>query len=133
MTNTKEPPIDNIDAFLARFGHEHGDSIQTDQGSKPARSFALSDMVLHTHNYIYEPTGTGSPSQNGAVKIYNGKLAIRVRTLLYGSSLSAKYWSAALLHSVYLHNCLVHMVMRKTPFEGYFGIKPDLGHLIMIG
>ncbi len=96
-------------------------------------SFALSDMVLQTHHYVVEPTGADIPSQNGAVEIYNGKLAVRARTLLYGSGLPAKYWSAALLHLVYLHNQLVHHVTQKTPFKGYYGIKPDLTHLKMFG
>jgi hypothetical protein len=80
-----------------------------------------------------EPTGADSPSQNGAVEIYNDKLAICARTLLYGSGLPAKYWSAALLHSVYLANCLVHTVTKKTPFEAFYGIKPDLAHLKLFG
>ena len=63
-----------------------------------------------------EPTGADSPSQNGAVEIYNDKLAVRTRTLLYGAGLPAKYWSSALQHSVYLHNRLVHTVTKKTPF-----------------
>ena len=133
LTNTKEPPLDLIDTFLTRFGHAHGGSIRTDQGGELARSFQLSDMVLRTHNYVIEPTGVDSPSQNGAVEVYNNKLAIRARTLLYGSGLPAKYWSAALLHSVYLHNHLVHSATKKTPFEGLFGVKPDLAHLKMFG
>jgi hypothetical protein len=32
---------------------------------------------------VVEPTGTDSPSQNGAVEVYNGKLAIKTRILLY--------------------------------------------------
>ena len=90
-------------------------------------------MVLRTHNYVLEPTGANSPSQNGSVEIYNNKLAIRARTLLYGSGLPAKYWSSALLHSVYLHNRMVHTTTRKTPFEGLYGIKPDIGHLKLFG
>jgi hypothetical protein len=45
--------------------------------------------------------------------------------------LPAKFRSIALLHSVYLHNQLLHTVTKQTPFEGYFGMKPDLGHLKM--
>ena len=81
---------------------------------------------------MIEPTGADSPSQNGAV-IYNGKLAVRTRSLLFGSGLPAKYWSSALLHLVYLHNRLVHTVTKKTPFEAYFGIKPDLSLLKVFG
>ena len=133
LTSTKEPRSDIVDAFLSRFGHAHGGSIRTDQGDELARSLALSDLVLRTHNYVLEPTGADSPSQNGSVEIYNDKLAIRARTLLYGSGLLAKYWSSALMHSVYLHNRMVHATTRKTLLEGLYGIKPDIGHLKLFG
>jgi hypothetical protein len=54
--------------------------------------------------------------------------------LLYGSGLPAKsYWSAALVHSVYLHNCLVHSATKTTPFKGYYGQPPDLSSLKLFG
>ena len=34
-------------------------------------------------DYILEPTVADSPSQNGAIEIYNGVMGIQVRTLLY--------------------------------------------------
>jgi hypothetical protein len=67
------------------------------------------------------------------VEIYNDKLGIRTRALLYGAGLPAKYWSAALVHSVYLHNCLVHNVTLSTPFGLYYGVKPDLEFLRTFG
>jgi hypothetical protein len=133
LTKSKAPPLDIIDAFLTRHGHSNGGCHCTDQGGELARSSHLLDMVLHKYNYVMEPTGANSPLQNGAVKIYNDKLAIRARTLLYGLGLPAKYWSAALLHSLYLANCLVHTVMKKTPFEAFYGMKPDIAHLKLFG
>jgi hypothetical protein len=82
---------------------------------------------------VLEPTGADSPSQNGSMEIYNDELAIRARTLLYGSGLPAKYWSSALMHSVYLHNRMVHATTRKTPFESLYRIKPDISHLKIFG
>ena len=82
---------------------------------------------------MVEPTGADSPSQNGAVEIYNAKLAVGTRTLLFGSGLPAKYWSSALIHLVYLHNRLVHTVTRQMPFETYFGAQPDLLCLKLFG
>jgi hypothetical protein len=104
LTKSKEPPLDIIDTFLDRFGLKIGGSIQSDQGGELAHSLAFSDMLLRKHKYVIEPTGANSPSQNGAVESYNGKLAVRTRTFLFGSGLPAKYWSLALIHSVYLHN-----------------------------
>ena len=46
--------------------------------------------------------------------------------VLYGSSLNATYWSAAVLHATYLYNRRVHSEISKTPFEAWYGQKPDL-------
>ncbi len=104
LTKSKEPPLDIIDMFLDHFGLKIGGSIRSDQGGELAHSVAFSDMLFRKHKYAVEPTGADSLSQNGAVKSYNGKLAVRTRTLLFGLGLPAKYWSLALIHSVYLHN-----------------------------
>ncbi len=133
LTGTKDPPVDIIDNFLTKFGHADGGSIWTDQGGKLAGSSELSDMILCKHSYVFEPTGADSPSQNGAAENYNDKLAIHTRTLLYGTSLPAKYWLSALLHAVYLHNCLAHLSAKCTPFEGFYGKKPDLACLKTFG
>ena len=117
LTASKNPPLDIVMEFLHHHGHEDGGSIRTDQGGELARSVAFQDLLLRQFHYTLEPTGADSPSQNGAVEIYNDKFAVRTRTLLFGSGLPAQYWSAALLHSVYLHNRLVHAETRKTPFE----------------
>jgi hypothetical protein len=126
LTKSKDPPIDIIDKFLQRFGHADGGCICTDQGGELAGLSALSNMVLRNHSYVVEPTGADSPSQNGQAENYNDKLAIRTRTLLYGAGLPAQYWSSALIHAVYLHNRLVHSITKHTPFEGFFGEKPNL-------
>jgi hypothetical protein len=82
--------MDIINTFLTRFGHKDGGSVRTDQGGELARSTTLPDNLLRQHNYIIEPTGANSPSQNGAVEIYNGKLAVCTHSLLFGSGLLAK-------------------------------------------
>ncbi len=80
---------------------------------------------------MVEPTGANSPSQNGGVEIYNNTLAVKVCTLLYGSGLPAKFWSAALVHAAYLYNRLVHSALNRTPYEAWYGPKPDVTHLKM--
>ncbi len=70
--------------------------------------------MLGEFDYVVVPTGADSPPQNGSVKIYNNTLAVKVRTLLYGSGLPAKFWSAALVHAAYLHNRFVHSALNNT-------------------
>jgi hypothetical protein len=133
LTKSKEPPLDIVEMFLGRFGHADGGVVRTDQGGELVRSSKFCDTILRNYQYVIEPMGADSRSQNGAVEIYNGKLAVRARTLLFGSSLPAKFWLSAMLHAVYLHNRLVHTVTRTTPFEFMFGIKPDLSALKIFG
>jgi hypothetical protein len=133
LTKSKDPPLDIVWAFLHLHGHTDGGCIRTDQGGKLASSFAFGDLILKEFSCTLEPTGAGSPSQNGAVEMYNDKLSIRSCSLLYGSGLPAKYGSAALIHAVYLHNWLVHSVTLCTPFESYYSMKPDLQYLKTFG
>jgi hypothetical protein len=129
----KKNPVDIVRAFLAQHGHADGGCIRTDQGGKLARSPTFRDLLLRKFNYTIEPTSADSPSQNGSAEIYNDKFAICSRTLLYGLGLPVTFWLAALLHLVYLHNCLVHKDTKKTSFEGYYGCKPDLSLLKLFG
>jgi hypothetical protein len=98
-----------------------GSLVGTDQGGKLARSNKFCNMIQNNFQYIVKPTGSDCPSQNGAAEVNNDKLAVKARTLLYGSGLPAKFWSAALLHSAYLHNRLVHSSIKMTPYEAWYG------------
>jgi hypothetical protein len=132
LTKSKDPPIDILWAFLKKFGVGTG-VIITDRGSKLARSNTFRNMVLAEFGYVVEPTGVDSPSQNGGAESYNHTLAVKVSTLLYGAGLPACFWSAALLHAVYLHNRLVHSATGRTPYKGWYGRKPDVTHLKTFG
>jgi hypothetical protein len=132
LTKSKEPLLDILKVFMAKFGLGMGD-IRTDQGGELAWSAFFWEMMLKDLGYVVKPTGADSPSQNGGAEIYNNTLAVKVRTLLYGAGLSKKFWSAALLHTVYLHNQLVHLEMHKTPYKGWYGCKPDIAHLKTFG
>jgi hypothetical protein len=120
LTETKEPPLHILRAFLKKFGRDDG-CIRSDQGGELARSSEFRHVMLAEFGYTVELTGADSPSQNGGVEIFNGTLAVRVRTLLYGSGLPAKFWSSALLHAVYIQNRLVHSATGITPYQGWYG------------
>ncbi len=132
LTKSKELPIDILRAFLNKFGIGTG-VIWTDQGGKLARSDSFCDTMLKEFGYVVQPTGADSPLQNGGAESYNHTLVIKVCTLLYGAGLSARFWSAALLHAVYLHNQLVHSATGKTLYEGWYGCKPNVSHLKTFG
>jgi hypothetical protein len=102
-------------------------------GRQIVGSDVFRDSMLKDYKYVVELTGANSPSQNGIAEVYNGTLAVKVRTLLYSSGLPAKFWSAVLLHDIYLHNQLVHSAMGKPPYGGWHGCKPDVTSLKTFG
>ncbi len=135
LTRTKEPPIEIVCLFLQSFGRSKalGGFIRCNQGGELACSHAFVDMALAKFNYKVEPTGADSPSQNGQAEKWNDTFAITTRALLYGAGLSTKYWSATLLHAAYLHKKQVHSRMGITPFEGWWGVKPNPKYLKLFG
>ncbi len=124
LTASKEPPLAILRAFMRKFCLSDG-IIRTDQGGELARSDEFHTAMLDKFGYVVKPMGASSPLQNGGVEIYNNTLAVKVRALLYGSSLPAKFWSAALIHAVYLHNRLVHSATGITPFKGWYCRRPS--------
>lgn len=133
LTKSKEPPIKWVNLFLAINGCDDGGVVRCDQGGELASSHEFITSVLEENKYTVEPTGADSPNQNGGVEKYNDTLAVMVRTLLYGANLNATYWSAALLHAVYLVNRRVHAKTKATPYERWFGHRPNLQQLKTFG
>ena len=133
LRKSKDPPVDLVSHFLQIYGRHSGGVIRWDQGGELARSSAFRTTMLERHLYTVEPTGADSPSQNGGAEKWNDSLAVTTRALLYGASLPAKYWSAALTHAAYLHNRRVHHGLMCTPFEKWYGRRPDLRKLRVFG
>jgi hypothetical protein len=128
---SKDPPIALIELHLDQFG-TRGIHIRCDQGGELA---GCHDFItaMAARGHIVEPTGADSPDQNKGAEKWNDTFGVTVRVLLYGSGLPAMFWSAALLHAVYLHNRRVHKSTLMTPFEAWHGFKPDLRLLRVFG
>jgi len=78
---------------MKKFGNR-GRIVRTDQGGELARSSEFKTVLESEFGYIVEPTGADNPSQNGGSEIYNDKLAVKTRTLLYQSNLPPNFWSS---------------------------------------
>ena len=80
LTQSKEPPLDIVRAFMTKFGIGGG-LVRTDQGGELARSDKFRNMLQNEFQYVVDPTGSDCPSQNGAAEVNNDKLAVKVRML----------------------------------------------------
>jgi hypothetical protein len=130
---SKSPLIFNLERFLALNGLKSGPHyLHIDQGRELWRSNELRDVAFAA-GYDFEPTGSDAASENGKVEWANGTFGAMVRCLLYSAGLHPHFWSAALVHSVYLKNHLYHKALCMTPHEAWTGEKPSLAHLRTFG
>ncbi|XP_066351663.1 uncharacterized protein [Miscanthus floridulus] len=79
-------------------------------------------------------TAPYTPQQNGVVERKNRSVMEMARSLLKSMEIPGIFWAEAVRHSVYLLNRLPTKSMGyRTPYEGWNGRKPHLGHLRIFG
>ncbi len=80
-----------------------------------------------------EVTTTDQHEQNGAAESLNRVIMDKLHPTLLSANLDKKWWPEILLTVNYLRNLSSSSVIRKTPYEAWYGEKPDLSHLRIIG
>ena len=75
-----------------------------------------------------------TPQQNGVSERKNRSIMEMTRCMLHEKELPKELWAEAANTAVFLLNRLPTRVLhKKTPFEGWFGYKPDLQNLKIFG
>lgn len=80
-----------------------------------------------------ETTVRYTPEQNGAAERLNRTLMDKVRPMLASSGLPKTLWAEAVVTANYLRNRSPVSGHDKTPWELFFGTKPDVSHLRTFG
>ena len=81
-----------------------------------------------------QTTAPYSPSQNGAAERLNRTLVELARAMMIGANVPMFLWEYALQHAAYLHERTPTKALEgKTPYEAWYGNKPDVSHLREFG
>lgn len=80
-----------------------------------------------------ETTVRYTPEQNGAAERLNRTLMDKVRPMLAASSLPKYLWADAVVTANYVRNRSPVSGRDKTPYELFFGTKPDVSNLRTFG
>ena len=134
-TTTKKSPLAQVESVLNKFKPSLVNlhcTIRTDQGGEIGKSNKFRSLIKQ-FDYIYEPTGSQSSSQNGVAEKPNQDIKNMTKSLLHAAGLGPEYWSYAMNHAVYLYNRLYHSTMRMTPFQKLRHSPPSLKHLRVFG
>lgn len=112
----------------------HGIKIlRTDNGGEYI-SKAFNDYCAE-HGIQQDPTATYSPEQNGISERLNRTIVEAARTIMDSARLpSATYWPEAVDTANYIHNRTPNNALNGlTPYEVWYGYKPNLSHLRIFG
>lgn len=81
-----------------------------------------------------QPTAGYSPSQNGAAERLNRTLVELARAMLLARSVPTFLWEYAILHAAYLRERVpTKALSNTTPYQEWYGTKPDVTHLREFG
>lgn len=105
--------------------------IQSDRGGEywngEVKEFCAKTGIFH------QKTNPYSSQENGVAEKLNRTLMDKVRVMLSESNLEDKWWGEAILTANYVRNRTVTKKTGKTPFELFFGRKPDVKNLRVFG
>ena len=107
-------------------------SIRTDNGGEyTSESFR---QVCVEKGIKHQLTNPHTPEQNGVSERLNRTLLESSRSMLYHAKLPLHFWAEAINTTVYLHNRSATSTLKnETPFERWFGKKPDVSNLKVFG
>lgn len=102
-------------------------ALRTDNGGEYVSS-AVS-TYLKNKGIIHQKTMAYTPEQNGKAERLNRTLLEKVRAMLADAGLSKQLWAEALLTANKIRNRSPVTDKNKTPWELFFGEKPDVSFL----
>ena len=119
--------------FEARVFKDCGQQIGTlrsDNGGE-----YLSKCYLKTKGIRHELKVPYSPEQNGVAERMNRTLMEAARSMMTHAGLPDKFWAEAVDTAAYLRNHTPTTAIRgyRTPYEVWYGERPNIGHLKVFG
>ncbi|KAJ9508260.1 hypothetical protein QJQ45_011766 [Haematococcus lacustris] len=106
-------------------------AIRTDNGTEYVNSrmteYLSSKGIVHQHSAPY------SPQQNGAAERLNRTIFEKARSILHAANISLSFWAHAVKYANYIRCLLPVSGQPLTPWEAFYGVKPDLSGLRVFG
>ena len=131
----KSEVFEKFKEFEANVTNKCGHSIstlRTDNGgeyrSKEFQAYLISKGISH------ELTIPHTPEQNGVAERMNRTLQESARAMLAHAGMPNGYWAEAVSTAAYLRNRVTTSALHdKTPFELWYGKRPNVSHLRVFG
>ena len=134
--NSKSEVFEKYRGFVAIATNESGQRIgtlKTDNGSeylfKEFQTYLKSKGIKHQLSIPH------TPEQNGVAERMNTTIVESARAMMSHANLPSSFWAEAVATAVYVRNRSESSALREnmTPFERWYGRKPDVSHFRVFG
>ena len=132
----KEDAEENLRAYITENENFHGKTVKILRSDTGGEFMSTEFKVyLREKGIKRERTTAGTSEQNGVVERAQRTLQGATRTMLGGAKLSYGFWGEAVNTAAYLKNRTITkaLPLSKTPYEVFYGTKPDVSHLRVFG
>ena len=107
-------------------------TLRTDNGgeyvSNDFSKYCASKGIVHQYSNPY------TPEQNGVSERLNRTLLESAKSMIFHANMPINFWAEAVNTAVHLHNrSPTTSLNMKTPYECWFGKKPDVSNLKVFG
>jgi len=124
---------DEVDHALQKYIADNGcPRILVTDNAREFRFGKFSDLCLE-RGIRQEFTAAYTPEENGKIERLWSSLNGMARCLLRTANLNERFWSFAFLTANHIKNRCWHSAIKMTPYEKFFGLKPDISHMRIFG
>ena len=123
--------VKQVLALLERSGSGTVRAVRSDRGGEYVNK-ELGGW-LKDKGIVHETTAPYTPEQNGAAERLNRTLMERVRAMLIDAGLPLDLWAEAVMTANFIRNRSPVSSGTATPWERFFGSKPDVSALRVFG
>src|SRR5229473_7361545 len=119
-------------AWAENLTSERMGSLHNNKGgvymSREFKAFCIDHGIQRQH------TVRNRPQQNGVAERANRTIEEGIISLLYESGMSPSFWGEAMASFIHVSNRMTTTLLQgATPYETFYGSKPDLSHLCIWG
>ena len=131
----KSEAFEHFKYFVLRLEKETNNSVnifRSDNGGEyTGREF---EYWIKSKGIRHETSIPKTPQQNGVSERQNRTIIESARSMLTATNQPRELWAEASNCAIYLRNRAIGKALpNKTPYEAWFGRKPNLSHLRMFG
>ena len=106
-------------------------TVRTDRGREYLN--ASTDAFFKAEGVTHQTTAPYTPQQNGSAERINRTLMDRIRAMLEDAKLEDNMWAEAVMTANYIRNRSPTSQNAKTPWELFFGRKPNVSGMKVFG